>query len=145
MILSRSRYKPKFKFFFVCQPIFSGMLSSANVKTLNRSLSFNRAKKTAFCHFILKFLTLPFEKILHERRLLMFFKMLRFHHYPNYLEFLLERGSSLRTSLIQIPEPSSSQSHKFSVRVAITEWNKVDVAYPCTDISRFKRLLHTSP
>jgi hypothetical protein len=41
------------------------------------------------------------------------FKALRFHQYPVYLKLLLERGSSLRSSLLKFPELSSSWSHRY--------------------------------
>ncbi len=105
-------------------------LSGANFKTLNRALRcgvrfvFDRGRRGSITPFVLELLTLPFERFLQERRLLMIFKILRFHHYPRYLKPMLERGTSRR--LLLTPELSSSWSYKCPIRVAITKWNKVD-------------------
>jgi hypothetical protein len=136
--------------FLYASTVFSGSLSGSNVKTLNRALRcgvrfvFDRGRRDSISPLILELLSLPFERLLQERRLLMMFKILRFHHYPRYLKPMLERGTSRRTCLLLIPELSSSWSYKCPIRVAITEWNKVDAAYrQSTDISGFRKLLHT--
>ncbi len=109
--------------------------------------NYDRGKRDRISSFVVELLSLPFslpfDKLLLERRLLMLSKILRSHLYPNYLKALLERGTSLRSSLLQIPELSSTWSHRCPVRQAIIEWNKADVAIRhCVDISRFRRLTH---
>jgi hypothetical protein len=74
----------------------------------------------------------------------MLFKALRFHHSPIYLKLLLNRGTSLRSCLLRIPEPLSSWSHKCPIAVFISEWNKLgNVHRQCADTSKFRKLTHT--
>ncbi len=136
--------------FLYASTVFSGTLSSSDTKALSRALRtavrfvYDRGKRDSISSFVVKLLSLPFEKFFAERRLLMLFKMLRFHHSPIYLKLLLDRGTSLRSSLLKNPELSSSWSHRCPIRVSITEWNKLCPSHRhCTDIGKFRRLIHS--
>jgi hypothetical protein len=86
--------------------VFSGTLSNCNMKTLSRALRtavrfmYDRGKENSISSFVKKLLSLPFDKFLVKRRLLMLFKIVRFHHTPAYLKLLLDRGTSLQSSLV---------------------------------------------
>jgi hypothetical protein len=125
-------------------------LPANTTKTLTRALRtavrfvYDRGKRDSISAFVVKLLSLPFDQFLKERRLLLLFKALRFHHYPIYLKLLIERGSSLRSSLLKVPELPSSWSHMCPVRVTITEWNKLEIVHRrCTDINKFRGLIHS--
>jgi hypothetical protein len=136
--------------FLYASTVYSGTLLAANLKTLSRALRtavrfvYDRGRRDSISSFVVKLLSLPFDKFLKERRLLLLFKALRFHHYPRYLKLSLERGTSLRSSLLKPPKLTSSWSHRCPIRVSITDWNKLEAASrQCSNISGFKRLIHS--
>ncbi len=130
--------------------VYSASLSGLNQRTLSRALRsavrfvFDRGKRDSISPFVIKLLSLPFEKLLAQRRLIMLFKILRFHHYPKYLKSLLERGTSLRTSLLQNLTATSSWSQRCPIQKSISDWNKLSwIHRRCSDVNRFKKITHS--
>jgi hypothetical protein len=128
--------------------VYSSSLSGLNQRALSRALRsavrfvFDRGRRDSISPFVVKLLSLPFEKLLVQRRLIMLFKILRFHHYPKYPKLLLDRGTSLRTSLLQNLGVTSSWSQRCPIQKAISEWNKL-THRRCSDVNRFKKITHT--
>jgi hypothetical protein len=135
--------------FLYASSVYSANLSGLNFRTLSRALRsavrfvYDRGKRDRISSFVVELLSLPLEKFFAKRRLLMLYKVLRFHHYPKYLKLMLERGTSVRVSLLKIPELTSSWSHRCPIRRIIVDWHKLrPVHRHCCDVSRFKRIIH---
>jgi hypothetical protein len=136
--------------FLYVSSVFTSSLSSVNLKCLSRALRtavrfvYDRGRRDSISSYVTKLLSLPFEHFLKKHRLLSFFKILRLHHTPIYLKLLLDHGTSLRSSLIRIPELSSSWSQRCPIRASIIEWNKLGAVHRhCVEINRFRTLIHT--
>ncbi len=121
-------------------------------KVWKQNLSYNRSCHMTFrfvydrgiSAYIAKLLSLPFEQFLKKHRLLSLFRIWRFHRTPIYLKLLVDRGTSLWSSLIRISELLSSKSQRCPIRVSIIEWNKLEASHRyCVEINRFRTLILT--
>jgi hypothetical protein len=134
--------------FLYCSTVFSGNLTSENIRLLNKTVNactrfvFDRGRRDHVSGLVSKLLNFSLINFFKNRRVLIMFDILRSPFSPPYLKTEIEYGRSTRMSVLNLPANTTSWSHKSPLYHCLVSWNSLTPsARQCSSIVNFKTLV----